>query len=44
MQELVLRERVQGVKCCVSLEAGFTFEAIGEDLSVLCWTGFVVLL
>ena len=28
----------------VSLETGFTFEATGEDLSVLCQTSFVELL
>ena len=32
------------VKWCVSWEVGFIFEATGKDLSVLCWTSFVVLL
>ena len=29
-------EEVQGVKWCVSQEAGFIFEVTREDLSVLC--------
>ena len=32
------------VKWCVSWEVGFIFEATGKDLSLLCWTSFVVLL
>ena len=34
-------EEVQRVKWCVSWEAGFIFEATGEELSVLCQTSFL---
>ena len=36
MQELVVWEEVQGIKWCFCWETGFIFEAVVEDLSVLC--------
>ena len=42
MEELVVCRR--GVKWHVIREAGFIFETVGEDLSVLCSISFVVLM